>query len=570
MKTRNIYSVLSLVLLITVSFFTYQFIQNGENDKSTKKPKSLLYSEKFGEQKPISQPALSIEKGITNIRLNNVSGVSEPKAAINPNDELNVVAASNDFMLSGNGARFFYSLDGGMNWNSKVVPLSGLSGYDDATDPSITFDADGTIYYAMIHYQLFGSGDGLFVNKSIDKGLTWNQTATEVKKNSDAVIFEDRPSITADVSNSLFRNNIYVIWTSIGRNSNQILFAKSTDGANSFSSPLVLAEGIVHTADIKVDNNGRIFAAYLVDNSKMAVRKSLNGGDSFEQSVIASTFEHSGELVNNQYLLKRNSANNGIRIKSYPSLAIDQNSNEVYLVYSAKNGNDLSDVFMVKSLDNGTTWSDAIRVNNDNGTADQFMPEIAVVNGKIYIAFQDSRNDNSNNSVETYLAVSQNNGNDFDNTLISTSSFNPSNILLGNYIGDYIGLAVSKSVVIPVWTDGRNNNFDLYSSIISNSVTDIKENSIPSSFSVEQNYPNPFNPSTILSFSIPNEGNVTIKLYDITGKELAVLLNSNLTSGKHSLDIDFSKISKGLSSGTYLYSIKNSGITLTKKMIFAK
>jgi len=570
MKTGKIYSVLSIVLLLTISFFTYQGFQESEKTKPTKKPKSLLYTEKFGEQKPTNQPALITEKGITNIRLNTFSGVSEPKAAINPQDELNVVAASNDFTLSGNGARFFYSFDGGMNWNSKVVPLSGLSGYDDATDPSIAFDAEGNLYYAMIHYQLFGSGDGVFVNKSADKGLNWNPTATEVKKNNDAVTFEDRPSITTDISNSSFRNNIYVVWTSIGRNSNQILFAKSSDGANSFSTPIVLADGVVHTADIKVDNNGKIFAAYLVDNSKMVVRKSLDGGISFENGITASTFAHSGELVNNQFLLKRTATNTGIRIKSYPSLAIDQNTNTIYLTYSAKNGNDLSDIFLVKSIDNGSSWSNAVKVNSDNGTTDQFMPEIAIVNGKIYIVFQDSRNDQNNKTIETYLAVSNDEGNSFSNSLTSNSSYDPSTILLGNYIGDYIGLAASKNVIIPVWTDGRNNNFDLYSGIISTAVTNIKENLTPNSFAVEQNYPNPFNPSTILSFTIPSEGNVTIKLYDITGKELSILLNSNLTSGKHSLAIDFSKISNGLSSGTYIYSIKHAGITLTRKMIFAK
>jgi hypothetical protein len=302
----------------------------------------------------------------------------------------------------------------------------------------------------------------------------------------------------------------------------------------------------------------------------MVVRKSLNGGNIFEEPVTAASFEHSGELVNNQYLLKRTNANNGIRIKSYPSLAIDANTNIVYLAYSAKNGDDLSDLFLVKSVDNGTSWSNAVKVNNDNGTTDQFMPEISVVNGKIYLAFQDSRNDSNNKTIETYLAVSDDNGNSFNNTLISTSPFDPANILLGNYIGDYIGLAASKNVVIPVWTDGRNNNFDLYSSIITTGVTSVKGEVLPTEFLIEQNYPNPFNPSTILSFTIPSEGNVTIKLFDITGIELAVLLNSNMVSGRHSLSVDFSKISKGLSSGVYIYSVKHKGITLNKKMIFNK
>ncbi|MBX2976662.1 MAG: T9SS type A sorting domain-containing protein [Ignavibacteriaceae bacterium] len=570
MKAVKYISILLVVFLGTFLLFNSVVINKDSNVKTMKKPKSLLYSEKFGTQKSYDKPDLRTEGNLTNVRINQLAGVSEPKIVVNPLDEHNLAVVSNDFMLSGNSARFFNSVDGGLTWQSSTVPLSGLSGFDDATDPSVVFDADGNLFYAMIHYQLFGSGDGLFINKSNDKGLTWLNQATEVKKNFDAVTFEDRPSITADVSNSQYRNNLYVVWTSIERNSNKILFSKSSNSAASFSSPIELEVGNVHTADVKVNTVGQIFVSFVLDNSKIIVLSSNDGGETFSSPTVAATFEHSGVKSNSLYLLKKTATNSGIRVRSYPSMGIDLESNSLYITYSAKNGSDLSDVFLIKSLDNGQSWSSPIRVNSDNTNADQFMPELVVSNNVIYVAFQDSRNDEANRFVETYLAKSNDGGLTFTNEKISTSSFDPHSILLGNYIGDYIGLAISKSSVISVWTDGRNNNFDLYSGIISNTPSSVKEATLPLGFNVEQNYPNPFNPSTTINFNILKDGNVQIELYDISGKNVKTLLNAFLQKGEHSLKVDFEKINKGIVSGTYIYKVSFAGNSITKKMIFTK
>ena len=78
-------------------------------------------------------------------------------------------------------------------------------------------------------------------------------------------------------------------------------------------------------------------------------------------------------------------------------------------------------------------------------------------------------------------------------------------------------------------------------------VTTIAEN-----FSLSQNYPNPFNPSTKINFSIPERSFVTMKVYDMLGKEVALLVNNNYSAGTYSVDMN----AKGLSSGMYIYSIE--------------
>lgn len=68
---------------------------------------------------------------------------------------------------------------------------------------------------------------------------------------------------------------------------------------------------------------------------------------------------------------------------------------------------------------------------------------------------------------------------------------------------------------------------------------------------LKQNYPNPFNPSTVISFELPKDASVTLKVYDIAGKEVANLLNGYLTTGNHSVNFNAS----GLASGVYFYKL---------------
>ena len=86
-------------------------------------------------------------------------------------------------------------------------------------------------------------------------------------------------------------------------------------------------------------------------------------------------------------------------------------------------------------------------------------------------------------------------------------------------------------------------------------------------YSLDQNYPNPFNPSTRISFAIPNNANVTLKVYDILGNEVAQLLsNEQRAAGRYEVNFDASN----LASGTYIYKLQAGDFVQTKKMILLK
>ncbi|MDF1613317.1 T9SS type A sorting domain-containing protein, partial [Stygiobacter electus] len=80
------------------------------------------------------------------------------------------------------------------------------------------------------------------------------------------------------------------------------------------------------------------------------------------------------------------------------------------------------------------------------------------------------------------------------------------------------------------------------------------------------NYPNPFNPTTKISFSIPNSSHVTLKIYDILGREIAVLANQVFSAGRYTFEFNASN----LPSGTYIYHLRTDNKTITKKMLIIK
>jgi len=88
----------------------------------------------------------------------------------------------------------------------------------------------------------------------------------------------------------------------------------------------------------------------------------------------------------------------------------------------------------------------------------------------------------------------------------------------------------------------------------------------PSSYSVSQNYPNPFNPTTKINFALPKSGLVSLKVYDITGKEVATLLNEVKNVGTYSVDFN----AANLSSGIYFYKMSVNGYSEVKKMSLIK
>jgi hypothetical protein len=95
-----------------------------------------------------------------------------------------------------------------------------------------------------------------------------------------------------------------------------------------------------------------------------------------------------------------------------------------------------------------------------------------------------------------------------------------------------------------------------------------QENIIPANYSLSQNYPNPFNPTTKINYSIPEPGYVSLKVFDILGREITVLENQYKLPGKYSVELEISKYS--LTSEVYFYTLTTNKYAKSLKMILLK
>jgi hypothetical protein len=112
---------------------------------------------------------------------------------------------------------------------------------------------------------------------------------------------------------------------------------------------------------------------------------------------------------------------------------------------------------------------------------------------------------------------------------------------------------------------------DIFITKINTPVTALEENLMPSEIQLHQNYPNPFNPSTKIKFEIPDQDRndkalVTLKVYDILGREVATLVNEEKPAGEYELEFN----AANLPSGIYFYQLKAGEFTETKKMVLLR
>ena len=152
------------------------------------------------------------------------------------------------------------------------------------------------------------------------------------------------------------------------------------------------------------------------------------------------------------------------------------------------------------------------------------------------------------------------------------------------YLFDFNGSSVPKqynifSITVVMWPSNKRmvskvglyqiNYYDPSMNLTwnYNLITDVPhETLIPTEFKLEQNYPNPFNPATTIKFTIPTTELVSLKVYDLLGREVAMLVNEEKTPGNYEVKFDGSN----LASGMYIYRLQAGDFVQTKKMILMK
>ena len=190
-----------------------------------------------------------------------------------------------------------------------------------------------------------------------------------------------------------------------------------------------------------------------------------------------------------------------------------------------------------------------------------------------YTYFESNGSENFVDSVIIYSYYSNNDSTYTNEPLIAENAPNTINysilylldstLMKNDYSFYYKIYAVDKGIVPEYSTKPDSGYYELvYDPNVS---VEIVNNKIID-YELMQNYPNPFNPITVIDYSIKEEGNVELVIYDVLGKVLEKLVDERKTAGSYSAQFDASN----LSSGIYFYSLRVNGFMDTKKMLLIK
>ena len=235
----------------------------------------------------------------------------------------------------------------------------------------------------------------------------------------------------------------------------------------------------------------------------------------------------------------------------FPSVSVS--GSVVHVVWSdERDGN--WEIYYKRSTDGGSSWGQDTRLTNN--TAGSYYPSVSVSGSVVHVVWLDSRDGN----WEIYYKRSTGGGSSWgqDTRLTNSTAF--------SY---YPSVSVSGSVVHVVWQDDRDGNWEIYykRDPTGNTVgIEIIESEIPGQFRLEQNYPNPFNPSTILRYQLPTRSHVTLKVYDVLGREVATLVDELQDAGSKTIQWN----AAGFASGVYLYKLVARDFVETKKLLLLK
>ena len=383
---------------------------------------------------------------------------NETSATANPLNDLEIIGTWNDWRFSTNQEVIRMgvgiSVDGGLTWDDFTVrpPAPNQSGVEG--DPMTAFDPEtGTTWVGAIS---FAGNGGLYV----------------ARKNPGDNFFQ--PSVMADVGAGI--DKCWMTYGPVPFSADRRLYIAynfgliwSDDMGQTWNNPVSQGSGLGFNP--KLGPSGQIYIAYWDFGSQdFRLRRSLNGGGSFSDHQIADRMDTWGtETFNSRFP-------GTMRVPPLPALAVDPNDGTLYAAFpdttGFDGGNANVDIYFSKSVDQGTTWTTPVVVNGDFPfVGDQFFPWLEVDNeGRIHMVFLDSRNTQQNDNVtngmlDAYYSWSDDGGATFNEHRLTPQSFNSDNDGLNRssqFLGDYLGLAMSENAVWPVYLDTTNGDTDIY------------------------------------------------------------------------------------------------------------
>jgi hypothetical protein len=380
-----------------------------------------------------------------------------------------------------------------------------------AIGSGITFHAIGTSVPTIVAY-----------HQSVDAGATWTcdmNLVTEPEVIADA----DGYALTASGSN--------VAFAIAGAGGDVAVYESADNGATWTETLIYDIDGTGATAgdepadgscDIIYDSNGNLHVAwgcYVYEGGLFVTSRDAGIRHWSTATGVVSEIAYANPDTN----ITDPGGRDGNYI-SGPDFAADANGN-VIMVYSTfvadtdDSLNNYEHVFAMGTSDGGLTWSGSVDVTAGTGFDAAFPSVAELADANIHFVYM-------------------------------------CDPLAGNWLqGTHAQIACAFMY----------HTYSVADILAATSVKPV-DDVLPEVFKLEQNYPNPFNPTTNIRYSIPTNGFVTLKVYDMVGQEVATLVNGQQDAGNYVADFN----ATNLANGTYFYTLKAGSFTETKKMMLIK
>lgn len=401
---------------------------------------------------------------------------------------------------------FFYSTDACSTWSQQL--LRAASGYDDADIYDIVFSNEGPnpVAYIGVNYDI-----SLAISdraRSVYRA-EWSGSAWTVRNDFDGSYTAVGSPITATIMDLFISGDtVFAVGTDATTN-HPIAYYKNTTGTNLWTTLTTSGFPTSSPGFLKYGRAGSygadtIFVA--VDNQIYYMHKSgsaWTAGYTYPAGTQINVLYYDELLVGTGTGIYGQETQNGNLPVELTSFVANANGNNVLL-----------------------KWNTATELNNYG-----FKIERTVGSGQSAVVYWEKigfvNGSGNSNSSKNY-------------------SFSDNNIATGKY------LYRLKQI--------DNDGSFKYSAEVE------VEIGTPTHFSLSQNYPNPFNPVTTINYQLPMSGNVTLKVFDVLGKEVASLVNEKKEAGSYTVEFSVTN----LASGTYFYRLKAGDFIQTKKMIILK
>lgn len=402
----------------------------------------------------------------------------EPYVAINPTNSRHLIGVWQQDRWSNGGAQGLlaaFSTDGGQTWTTRQAPFSRCTGghalnggdYARATDPWITFGADGTAYWMAMTITDLASGQevsAMRASRSTDGGNSWSAPVTLIHDSSP--FFNDKNAMTADPTNA---NYVYAVWDRLHYTENRgpAFFARTTNRGVSWETArpiydpgsqaqtvgnqiVVRADGTLVNLFTQIDYG----TATTPDLARLRVIRSTDRGLTWSSPVTVAAIyplgaydPESGQPVRDGSILGTiAAAADGTLWVAWQDSTLER------VCVSAPCTGPEDRIALARSTDGGLTWSAPVRVNREP-SVQAFTPSLRVAaDGTIGLTYYDLRDNTSDPATllaSLWLATSTDGTNWQERLVTGPFDLDIAPNALGLFLGDYHGLVTGGGNFVP-------------------------------------------------------------------------------------------------------------------------